>query len=132
MRTAYDGVKAILDYKPLTIDMFYFKNQQNLVNGNVNSNKTSSDVYGMNANYQLNDPMSTVMEAYIFTRFDGDTNFAAQGSPGTVTDKGDTLFVPGLRASTNPIKGLNLQAEVAWQLGNHPVVHGCYRFWSRS
>ena len=28
MRTAYDGVKAILDYKPLTIDMFYFKNGQ--------------------------------------------------------------------------------------------------------
>ena len=28
MRTAYDGVKAVLDYKPLTIDMFYFKNGQ--------------------------------------------------------------------------------------------------------
>ena len=28
MRTAYDGVKAVLDYKPLTIDMFYFKNYQ--------------------------------------------------------------------------------------------------------
>ena len=27
-RTAYDGVKAVLDYKPLTIDMFYFKNGQ--------------------------------------------------------------------------------------------------------
>ena len=33
-RTAYDGVKAILDYKPLTIDMFYFKNGQTFVNGN--------------------------------------------------------------------------------------------------
>ena len=28
MRTAEDGIKAVLDYKPLTIDMFYFKNDQ--------------------------------------------------------------------------------------------------------
>jgi hypothetical protein len=122
LRTAYDGVKAILDYKPLTIDMFYFKNQQLDVSGNINSNKSSSDVYGLNANYQLNDPMSTVVEAYTFARIDGHNNFAAQGNPGATTDKTDTLFVPGLRASTNPIKGLNVQGEVAMQLGNHPVL----------
>jgi hypothetical protein len=120
-RTAYDGVKAILDYKPLTIDMFYFKNQQNLVNGNPGAHTTSSDVYGVNANYQLNDPMSTVVEAYLFTRFDGSNNYAAQGTPNVPTNKGDTLFVPGLRASTNPIKGLNVQGEVAIQGGSHPV-----------
>jgi hypothetical protein len=117
-RTAYDGVKAILDYKPLTIDMFYFKNNQGIVNGNVNSDKTNSDVYGMNANYQLNDPMSTVVETYLFTRFNGDSNGGATGSP-AVAHHGDDLYVPGLRASTNPLKGLNVQGELAWQLGNH-------------
>ncbi len=121
MRTAYDGVKAILDYKPLTIDMFYFKNNQTLVNGNPNSDETSSDVYGINANYQLSDPWTTVLEGYVFSRIDGHTNYTAQGSPTVQLDKGDTLFVPGLRASTNPIKGLNVQGELAWQLGNHPV-----------
>jgi len=40
------------------------------------------------------------------------------------SDKGDTMYVPGLRASTNPVKGLNVQGEVAWELGNHPVVTG--------
>jgi hypothetical protein len=95
------------------------------VNGTYNSNKTSSDVYGLNANYQLNDPMSTVFETYLFTRFNGDHNGTAAGGTGsTITDKGDTLYVPGLRASTNPIKGLNVQGEFAWQLGNHPVVDG--------
>jgi hypothetical protein len=122
LRTAYDGVKAILDYKPLTIDMFYFKNNQNIINGNPNSGHSSSDVYGMNANYQLSDPWSTVAEGYLFTRFDGNSNFSAQGSPAVTTDKADTLFVPGLRASTNPIKGLNVQGELAWQMGNHPVI----------
>jgi hypothetical protein len=125
MRTSYDGVKAILDYKPLTIDMFYFKNNQTLVNGNPNTVDSSSDVYGFNANYQLSDPMSTVFEAYMFSRIGGDQN---NGTPNlgqpttTAADKGDTLFVPGLRASTNPIKGLNVQGEVAWQLGQHPIV----------
>jgi hypothetical protein len=118
MRTAYDGVKAVLDYKPLTIDMFYFKNGQLKLNGNPQSDNSSSDVYGINANYQLNDPMSTVVETYLFTRFNGNSSVTA----GTTTsDKGDKLYVPGLRASTNPIKGLNVQGEVAWQVGQHPV-----------
>ncbi|MDE1921117.1 MAG: alginate export family protein, partial [Candidatus Omnitrophica bacterium] len=34
---------------------------------------------------------------------------------------GNTLYVPGLRASTNPIKGLNVQGEIAWQLGQNVV-----------
>jgi len=129
-RTAYDGVTAILDYKPLTISMIYFKNQQNVVQGNPYSNESGSDVYGINANYQLSDPWSTVVESYLFSRIDGHNNDGAYDSPCAVggactnVDKGDTLFVPGLRASTNPIKGLNTQAEVAFQTGNHPVING--------
>jgi len=123
-RTAYDGVKAVLDYKPLTITTFYFKNNQILTNGYYASYKTSSDVYGINADYQLSDPMSTLLETYLFTRFNGDNNGTSFGGVGNggPTDKGDTLYVPGLRVSTNPVKGLNVQGEVAWQLGNHPVV----------
>jgi hypothetical protein len=115
--TAYDGVTAILDYKPLTISMIYFKNSQSILNGNPESDAASSDVYGINANYQLSDPMNTVFETYMFSRLNGND---ASGT--TVADKGSTLFVPGLRASTNPIKGLNVQGEVAWQLGDNPVV----------
>jgi len=117
MRTTRDGVKAILDYKPLTIDLFYFKNGQFLVNGNPITKKSSSDVYGINANYQLSDPWSTVVETYIFSRINGNDITGV-----TTSNRGDTLFVPGLRASTNPVKGLNVQGELAWQLGNHPVV----------
>ena len=120
MRTSYDGVKAVLDYKPLTIDMFYFKNNQAIVNGNPIADKSSSDAFGINADYQLSDPWSTVLETYIFSRINGTATSSAAG--GTTSNRGDTLFVPGLRASTNPVKGLNVQGEVAWQFGNHPVV----------
>jgi len=125
-RTAYDGVRATLDYKPLTIDMFYFKNGQTFVNGNFLGKESSSDVYGFDSSYQLSDPWSTLVEAYMFSRINGDELSAAFDTAlnpsATLTNKGDTLFVPGLRASTNPTKSLNLQGEVAWQFGQHPVV----------
>jgi len=130
-RTAYDGVTATLDYKPLTISMIYFKNGQtagsiagdgHLVSGD------DSDVYGYNANYQLSDPWSTVVEQYFFTRINGvgyDESLGTNGNntvANTAGGKGNTLYVPGLRASTNPTKSLNLQGEVAWELGNVEVA----------
>jgi len=129
LRTAYDGVKAILDYKPLTIDLIYFKNGQTSgsIQGLYSQNGANSDVYGINANYQLSDPYNTVLETYLFTRVNGNA-IVPQGpvvsGVTTPADKGDTLYVPGLRASTNPVKGLNVQGELAWQLGNHPVTVG--------
>jgi hypothetical protein len=125
MRTAYDGVKAVLDYKPLTIDMFYFKNNQLVLNGSSeDQQKQSSDVFGFNGNYQLSDPWSTVFEGYVFSRFNGNEDQTGPlGAASATTTKGDTLFVPGLRASTNPVKGLNFQGEVAWQVGDHPVIN---------
>jgi hypothetical protein len=124
-RTAYDGVTATLDYKPLTISLIYFKNGQNLpsIDGtNVSNPEQNSDVYGYNANYQLNDPWSTVVEQYMFSRINGSGFGVTTGNDAIANQgKGSTLYVPGLRASTNPYKGLNVQGELAWQLGNNPV-----------
>jgi len=122
MRTSYDGVKAVLDYKPLTIDLFYFKNGQSSETGLWSGDKSSSDVFGANANYQLSDPMNTLLEVYFFSRLNGNGFTGANtGIGGATFDKGDTLFVPGLRVSTNPVKGLNTQVELAWQFGRHPM-----------
>jgi hypothetical protein len=135
MRTAYDGVKATLDYKPLSIDLIYFKYGQMVgsVNGSFLSNpQQNADVYGYDANYTLSDPWSTVVEQYLFTRIDGsgfsstlaDSVGADSQNGGDVISnqgKGNTLYIPGLRVSTNPIKSLNVQGEVAWEFGNVPV-----------
>ena len=117
-RTSYDGIKAVLDYKPLTVDLIYFKNNQRLLTGDQASTKSSSDVYGLNANYQLGDAMNSVVEGYFFSRLNGSDNSS------TPVDKGNKTYVPGLRVSTNPVKGLNTQAEVAWQLGSQTVGSG--------
>jgi len=101
--------------------MIYFKNGQTnaslMGTGHLTAGE-SSDVYGYNANYQLSDPWNTVVEQYFFSRING----AGFVGAGAVENKGNTLFVPGLRASTNPTKGLNVQGELAWQLGNNEVV----------
>lgn len=112
LATAHDAVKAILDYKPLTIDVFVSKEDSNVITGNSDK-KDDVDLFGVNANYQLGDDMNSVVEAYFFGKIDRSGN-TATGSPRAKTDK---IYVPGLRASTNPISGLNLQAEVAWQTG---------------
>ena len=117
-RTTYDGVKAVFDYKPLTIDLIYFKNASGVVTGVRDSLKDDSDVYGVNANYQLGDNNNSAVEGYFFARVTGDRNTSVNGgSLATQGDKGDQLYAPGLRVSTNPVKGLNTQAEIAWQLG---------------
>jgi hypothetical protein len=114
--TAIDAVKAILDYKPLTIDVFAGKLASNNLTG-VTPHDDDVDLYGVNANYQLGDDMNTLVEAYLFSRIDHSTSSVAGATGG----KSDTTYVPGLRASTNPISGLNVQGEVAWQRGTKVI-----------
>ena len=117
-RSTYDGVKAVLDYKPLTLDLIYFRNNSGPTTGtntgSLSAARDNDDVFGINANYQLGDAMNTVVEGYFFGR-KNDNTF-------NTTTKADTIYVPGLRVSTNPIKGLNTQVELAWQAGSKAVT----------
>ncbi len=109
-RTSLDAIRAVLDYKPLTVDLFYGKASAGVFTGAIDSGDSDDiDVFGTNFNYQLGDAMNTVVEAYFFARQDnsGHVNLATA----------DKLYVPGLRVSTNPIKGLSTSAELAWQGG---------------
>lgn len=130
----YDGIQAVLDYKPLTITAFYFKTNSHCLGsglsnpsgcGGVNGagvtespvagvNKDDADLYGIVANYQLNDPMSTVVEGTFLSSVDNSVNTHLGGKP-------STLYVPDLRVSTNPTKDLTIGAEAAGQFGNNYV-----------
>ncbi len=112
----YDGIRAVLDYKPLTIDAVYVKtNSRNLTGGttdtNLSNNNDDQNLYGVVANYQLNDPMGTVVEGSFWSRTDN-------GAHNVLGGKSNTLYVPDLRVSTNPIKGLNVQGEIATEMGH--------------
>ena len=121
-QTAKDAIRATLDYNPLTIDILYAKIDADAVLG-AESNSTDNDVdlIGINANYQLGDSMDTVVEGYFWTRLDQTHKDATTITSGIKTD---TIYMPGLRASSNILDGLNLQGEVAWQFGNNAVTAG--------
>jgi len=116
----YDGVRAVLDYKPLTVDLVYVKtNSNNLTGGETLASGTSKDdddLYGAVANYQLNDPMSTVVEGSFWSQISNGNR--SGGTAGANGDKANEVFVPDLRVSTNPIKDLTLGLEGATQFGH--------------
>ncbi len=109
-RTALDAVRAILDYNPLTINVIASKVNSGNVAGE-GAHKDDVDLIGTNAAYQLGDKWQSLVEAYYWAKIDNNT---ASG----VGSKADTVYMPGIHASTNPIKGLNLSAEIAMQRGN--------------
>ncbi len=96
------------------------------VNSRVNTltNRPGDDIdlYGANATYEVGDSMKTQVEAYFFAKVDKNAQGVASADP--TPSKADSVYVPGLRASTNPIEGLNVQAEVAWQRGNKVATTG--------
>lgn len=110
----FDAVKAILAYDPLTIDIFAARVDNTSSLGMATTKGDNVNLYGINANYKLGDDMSTVIEGYVFANMDDsdDDNTDPQQRKSTRT------YVPGLRASLNPIEGLNVQLEAAYQLGS--------------
>ncbi|MFH0753939.1 MAG: alginate export family protein [Candidatus Omnitrophota bacterium] len=105
----FDAIKAVLSYDPLTVDLFAAKSIEG--KSTTASGSSGTNVFGVNANYKLGDKMSTVVEAYTFAK-------EVTLDSGVLNNKrGDVLYVPGLRVSTNPIEGLNAQLEGAYQFG---------------
>jgi len=115
-QTAQDAFRFIFDYEPLSIELLVSK-----INDGVSTlaeDHDDIDLYGINAGYEVGDSMNTQVEAYFFAKIDK----SGSGNPSDTATKSDTVYVPGLRASTNPIEGLNVQAELAWQRGNRVAI----------
>jgi hypothetical protein len=104
-----DGIRMMLDYNPLTIDMFYAKYDANTVTLAAND-RDDVDYYGVNATYNIGDEMQSQVEGYFFAKYDKNEDAGDYAN--------DTVYTPGIRVSTNPLEGLNLQLEYAHQAGN--------------
>ena len=108
--SGFDAVKAVLTYDPLTVDLFASRiDNGSSVNNTGNGTHDNTNLYGINANYKLGDKMSTVVEGYVF----------AKTQDATTATNSNSTYVPGLRLSTNPIEGLNVQLEGAMQFGRN-------------
>ncbi len=109
-RTALDAVRMIFDYNPLTVDVVAAKLAANNLTG-TGAQDDDVDLFGVNANWQVGDDLGSILEAYFWAKID-------QSVKTTMGNKADTVYMPGLRAETNILDGLNIQGEVAWQFGN--------------
>lgn len=112
-QTALDAFRAILDYNPLTVEFFY---SQTTPDG-PGFGDTDSDisVSGVNVNYQVGDDMNSEVETYFFKKVDKSTKVV---NAANTEGHADVVKVVGLRGSTNPFEGLNIQAEYAHQFGS--------------
>ena len=119
-QSAMDAVRLIFDYKPLKLEFLYSKiNTSTATAATTPLANDDIDLYGANATYELGDAMNTQVEGYFFAKID---RSAPGGAGANKKNQSDTVYVPGIRASTNPVEGLNVQAELAWQGGNKVVT----------
>jgi hypothetical protein len=115
---ALDAIRLIFDYDPLSLELLYSKVDANTLTGNPDDIGDDVDLYGVNTSYELGDEMNTQVEAYFFAKVDNAHKTGAGIAASNGHPKADTIYLPGLRVSTKPIEGLNVQGEVAWQKGN--------------
>ncbi|NBK26528.1 MAG: hypothetical protein EOM68_31520, partial [Spirochaetia bacterium] len=110
----FDAIKAVLSYDALTIDMIASRVTNNTVGESVTATRDNVNLYGVNANYKVGDSKDSVVEAYTFVKIDNGTDTRGAGAAKT-----ETVYVPGLRLSSNPIEGVHAQIEGAYQFGQY-------------
>ena len=109
--TAFDAIRATLDYDPWTIDLIYSKIDAD--NNNVNTNNyDDTDLYVANVGYDFTKYDAEAEAYYVFKH---DRVATAGVTPKSV----DEVHTVGLRGSLVPFESMNLFAEGAIQFGDY-------------
>ncbi len=116
--TAFDAIRATLDYDPWTVDLIYSKidADTNAIDG---ANHDDTDLYVANVGYDFT-KYDAEAEAYYIFKHDRVATAVATG-PKSV----DEVHTLGLRGSLVPFENFNLWAEGALQFGkyrNEPAI----------
>ena len=124
-RKAFDAVRAMLDFDPITLDGFF----SHLSEGSAGTNN-DRDLFGVEANYAFSERSANVAGYFL-----GEKNLAVDVAASTATQwSGDAqesaqaqvlgreIYTVGGRGSIEPTTGLNLMGEVAFQFGE--IVNG--------
>jgi hypothetical protein len=111
VQTAFDAIRATLDFNPWTIDAIFAK-----INGggaaNVNMND-DQDVYGVNVGYKFAE-YNAIAEGY----FVSDWNRNGVDAPTSNALKTNHTEMFGGRVQFDPISQITLGGEMAYQFGN--------------
>ncbi len=107
--TAFDAVRATLDFNPWTIDLVYSKIFENAHNA-----EDDRDLYIANVNYKFAE-YNAVAEGYYVGEIDRGT---LSTSTTTSVGSNDTHTIGG-RVQFDPISQITLGGELAYQFGNY-------------
>jgi len=108
--TAFDAIRATLDYDPWTIDLVYSKIYEEDITDTDPVND-DTDLYGVNVGYQF-DSYNGEAEAYFWWKHD------RQGLD-TMRDKINTIGTVGGRGSFDPVENATIGLEGAFQFGDY-------------
>ena len=108
-QTAFDSVKAVLDYDPWTITGVYSKLWTNSV-----SIDDDVDLYGLNVGYKF-DHYKAEAEAYWFFKYDRSMETWGDNK----NSKNNDVHTVGMRGSFDPIDTVTVAGEGAYQFGSY-------------
>ena len=110
-RSAFDAIRATLNYDPLVIDLVYAK-----VKDSSTTDRNDISLAGVNASYALN--KKTNLSGYFFTKSDDfKGNNTGTGTAGR--GKNDRVNTIGTLISSSPIDNLSASFEAAYQFGRN-------------
>jgi len=98
LRKAFDGIKAVLNYDPLVVDLVYAK-----INESNTKTNTDTNLYGVNAAYAFNNKLKA--EAYLWNKNN------------STTDDSQNIKTVGALVSAMPAEDLVATLEYAYQFG---------------
>jgi len=113
--TAFDAVRATLDFNPWTIDLIYSK----IAGGAQKFNADDTDLYIANVNYKFSE-YNAVAEGYFIEQ---NARFAAGAAGAAEYGKSNVTDTIGGRVQFDPISQITLGGELAYQWGDYkPLV----------
>lgn len=113
--TAFDAIRASVDLSgaaaislPVTLDYVYIKLDENTIGLPDDVN-----IQGVNVGTRFDDMGNSEVEMYFLNKRDKNTVIAG----GPATDNNGSVSTVGLRGSAQPMDGLNVYGELAYQFG---------------
>ena len=130
LRKSFDAIKAVFDYNPLVVDLFYAKIDETATTLAAASPTATSgddeDLYGINAAYDIGNYDSEI-EAYWIYKVDKDETTTSILALNDSISPGQKIHTIGVRGSVTPIDNLNLLGELAFQRGDYDGVSATKR-----
>ena len=125
-RKAFDAIRAVLDFDPITVDVFHALIEEISGDENVVSSAGNSEDWtltGVDVSYAVGDYNANVAGYWVLSHQSGEASSPTPpqlgGTWSTDTNHGREINTFGARGNIEPVAGLDLGVEIAFQDGEY-------------